>query len=43
MREYVEAYLSIEQTEQYKELLLEFFRSFCSTVKVNQIDNTHYR
>ena len=43
MKEYVEAYLSIEKSEQYKDLILKFLRSFCSTVKVNQIDNTHYK
>ena len=43
MREYITAWLSIEKTEQYKELVLEFLRSFCSTVKVNQKHNSHYK
>jgi hypothetical protein len=43
MKEYTEAYLSIEKTEQYKDFILKFLRSFCSTVKSNQINKTHYK
>lgn len=43
MREYVEAYLSIEKTEQYKDYILKFLRSFCSTVNANEKNKTHYK
>lgn len=33
---YVKNWISIEQTEQYKEYLLDFLRSFMSTVRANR-------
>lgn len=43
MRTYVSSWLEIEKSEQYKDLVLRFLRAFCSTVKVNQKNQTHYR
>ena len=43
MQPYVAAWLEIEKSEQYKDLVLQFLRAFCSTVKVNQKNNTHHK
>lgn len=43
MQAYVASWLDIEKSEQYKDLVLKFLRAFCSTVKVNQKNNTHYK
>jgi len=43
MHAYVASWLEIEKSEQYKDLVLRFLRAFCSTVKVNQKDQTHYK
>ncbi len=34
--QYVQAWVSIEKTEQYKEYVLEFLRSFLATVRANR-------
>jgi len=38
---YIKKWIEIEQTEQYKELLLEFIRSFTATVRSNRKFVTH--
>jgi len=44
---YVQAWISIEKTEQYKEYVLDFLRSFLSTIKSNRSfvtqKNEHYK
>jgi hypothetical protein len=38
---YIQAWVGIEKTEQYKEYVLDFIRSFCSTVRSNRKFITH--
>lgn len=36
MHEYINAWVQIEKTEQYKEYVIDFLRSFCSVIRSNR-------
>lgn len=41
MHAFINAWINIEKTEQYKEYVLDFLRSFCSTIRTNRKFVTH--
>jgi hypothetical protein len=36
MHEYINAWIPIEKTEQYKEYVIDFLRSYCSVIRSNR-------
>lgn len=36
MYEYINSWVKLEKTEQYKEYVIDFLRSFCSVIRSNR-------